>query len=320
LEHAGGENDHPATRAWYRLRSEAPPPTAVETLKSKGHSSVYRLHGVGPAGAPIIAKRSHRTTVMVERVVYEEILPTLPLPALHCYGGVEEEDGAGAWLFLEDAGGRPYLEERAGDRVLAAEWLGVMHAATSRLDLAARFPPVELDSYLGYLRLTRAHVEDHLARGGLHRQRRSVFERIIGHLDGLERRWRSVDALWSRMPRCLVHRDFISANVRVRGDAGGSTLYVMDWGRAGWGVPAKDIAGLDVDTYWCRVRGCWSEFGRATIQTMAALGDVLRYLDWMEATSQYLASPLSSWVEDSEGDLVLYEGLLARARVTAGLV
>src|SRR5262245_59646305 len=44
LEHMERENDHPATRAWRHLRPEASSPTVVETLKSKGHSLVYRLH------------------------------------------------------------------------------------------------------------------------------------------------------------------------------------------------------------------------------------------------------------------------------------
>src|SRR5207247_294523 len=119
-----------------------------------------------------------------------------------------------------------------------------------------------------------------------------------------------------RMPRCLVHRDFLGGNVRIRGEAGDSTLYVMDWGNAGWGVPAGDLAGLDVDMYWSRVRGAWSTFGRAIIQAMVELGDVLRYLDWMEGTSQYLGSAEDSWIED---DLAFYELRLARARVKAGL-
>jgi hypothetical protein len=283
-------------------------------------TSVYRLHGVGPAGTPIIAKRSYEDCIGVERIVYEEILPTLPLPALHCYGGVEEEDGAGSWIFLDDAGGRPYSEERAGDRALATGWLGIMHTATARDNLAVRFPPVGLDRYLGYIRLTRAHIEDHLARGGLYRQARSLFERILRQLDGLERSWCRIVAVWDEMPRCLMHGDFISSNVRVREGNNGPTLHVIDWGRAGWGVPAKDLAGLDFDAYWREVHGCWSHFGRETIQTMADVGDVLRYLDWMEGTSQYLASSSSSWVEELEGDLLLYEMLLQRATLKAALL
>jgi hypothetical protein len=37
---------------------------------------------------------------------------------------------------------------------LVVEWLDIMHAATARLDLAARTQPITLDSYLRYLRLT----------------------------------------------------------------------------------------------------------------------------------------------------------------------
>jgi len=274
---------------------------------------------MGSTGTSIVAKRSYSSSIRVERLVYEEILPTLSLSALRCYGSVEDEDGR-AWLFLEDAGGRPYSEDLPSDRVLAAKWLGAMHAATADRHLAATFPAVELDEYLDCLRLTRTYVLDHLARRDHDGGSGKGFQRILDHLDGLERCWCSIVTTWGQMPHCLVHRDFIRSNVRVRDGASGSTLHVIDWGRAAWGVPATDLAGLDFDAYWCEVRGRWSHFGRATIRTMANLGDVLRYLDWMEGTGQYLASSSNSEVVEMEADLLLYEGLLARARITAGLL
>jgi hypothetical protein len=60
---------------------------------------------VGPAGAAIIAKRSRQGPALVERTVYQEILPHLPVSGLRYYGCVEEPGGLFAWLLLEDAGG-----------------------------------------------------------------------------------------------------------------------------------------------------------------------------------------------------------------------
>jgi hypothetical protein len=316
---SGDEREgHVATRAWRRVRSKSPSPTAIETLKETVATSVYRLHGVGPAAAPIIAKRSYADCISVELSVYEQILPTTELPVLRCYGGVEQEDGG--WLFLEDVGGRPYSEDRVSDRALAARWLGVMHASTTDPDLAARFPAVGLDHYLDYLRLARSHVSAHLARGGLHRQSRAAFDRILEQLDALERCWSSLVGVWGELPRCLVHGDFISSNVHVRESESGPALHVIDWSRAGWGVPAKDVGGLDFDAYWYEVQHRWSRFGRDSIQTMANVGNVLRYLDWIEGTAEYLASSPDSWIEPLEADLLLYGELLERAILKAGLL
>ena len=87
------ERSHTAARAWRRLQPGGEPPRAIEALGATAQSSVYRLHGMGSTGTSIVAKRSYSSSIRVERVVYEEILPTLSLSALRCYGSVEDEDG-----------------------------------------------------------------------------------------------------------------------------------------------------------------------------------------------------------------------------------
>src|SRR5213593_2636923 len=78
--------DHRAVKAWRRVQPESFEPRNIEVLKlTKKKSAVYRLSGVGPNGAAVIAKRVRTHTATVERIVYETVLPRLPLPALSCY-------------------------------------------------------------------------------------------------------------------------------------------------------------------------------------------------------------------------------------------
>src|SRR2546426_8285305 len=74
--------EHPAVYAWSQLGPDRLEPDGVEVLKRKPKSSVYRLTGVGPDGSSIIAKRGRAETARVERMIYEEVLPRLPVPAL----------------------------------------------------------------------------------------------------------------------------------------------------------------------------------------------------------------------------------------------
>ncbi len=50
--------EHPAMQAWSRLHLEQVAPVHIESLKHKHKSAIYRLAGIGPAGANVIAKRS----------------------------------------------------------------------------------------------------------------------------------------------------------------------------------------------------------------------------------------------------------------------
>src|SRR5438093_2923016 len=83
--------DHRAVKAWCRIKPECFEPQSIEVLKLKTmKSAVYRITSAGSNGSTIIAKRCQAATASVERLVYEEFLPTLPLPALRCHGFVEE--------------------------------------------------------------------------------------------------------------------------------------------------------------------------------------------------------------------------------------
>ncbi|PYJ99271.1 MAG: hypothetical protein DME23_09995, partial [Verrucomicrobia bacterium] len=101
--------EHRAVRAWSQLQPDRVEPTRIEILKLKRtKSAVYRLHGIGPDGGAVIAKRCRVATAEVERMIYQECLPRVAAPVLRCYGFLKESEEDFCWLFLEDAVGELY--------------------------------------------------------------------------------------------------------------------------------------------------------------------------------------------------------------------
>ena len=102
----------PAARAWRRVAPEFRKPARITILKETRHSAVYRLHAAGPEGRSVVAKRCKPSAAAMERAIYEDILPTLPVPALRFYGLLQEDgesaDDQRCWLFIEDAGHEKY--------------------------------------------------------------------------------------------------------------------------------------------------------------------------------------------------------------------
>ena len=140
--------DHPAVRAWSALGPERVEPESMVVIKrwketrlfSACKSGVYLLAGVGRDGADVIAKRCPLHTGNVERLLYEEFLPQLPLPTLVYYGSVEESDGQSRWLFLEEAAGDSYSPLNPEHRALAARWLAAVQLAGQHLDWQRSLP------------------------------------------------------------------------------------------------------------------------------------------------------------------------------------
>src|SRR5262249_11817746 len=95
-----------AVKAWGELRPGRSRPGRVEVLHGRCDKAwkrtICRLVGSGPAGAAVIAKRCPRAQSVLERTLYEEVVPYLPVPTLRYYGCVEDPDGRSCWLFLED--------------------------------------------------------------------------------------------------------------------------------------------------------------------------------------------------------------------------
>jgi hypothetical protein len=314
--------EFPAVKAWSELRAEPVEPGRVEIrlLKRKSRSAIYRLAGVGPGGS-VIAKWCRPAVAAAERTIYVEVLPHLPVISLRCYGLVEEEDGRFCWLFVEDAGGQAYSPERDEQRVLAAQWLGLLHTSAARVAAAARLPDRGPGHYLGHLRSARAAILGNLTNGALSPEDRALLRAIISQCDALESRWDQVQGACDRMPRTLVHGDFVVKNVNVRPGPAGPAFLAFDWETAGWGVPVPDLVqkllldrvasvSPDIPAYWAMVRESWPHLAIEDIRRLAGLGSVFRLLAMIDWLSLHLAYP---WVSKPLASMRIYQAELARA-------
>jgi len=129
----GNPREHPAACAWRELGGRRAEPEGVEILTLKPKSAVFRLCGAGPKGASVIAKRCAGGGGSVERTIYEDVLPRLPLVRLEYHGFVTDDEAGHDWLFLGDAGEAPFLPNDPEHQRLAAEWLATRHGA-ARID------------------------------------------------------------------------------------------------------------------------------------------------------------------------------------------
>src|SRR2546425_10649959 len=132
--------EHRAVKAWNKIAATRFVPERIETLKLKSKSAVYRLTGTGNGHSSLIAKRCPAATASVERMIYEEFLPQLPVPTLRCHGFLPEAQGGCCWLFLEDAGAQTYSPANGEHRALAGRWLATVHRTTLPDGLQAALP------------------------------------------------------------------------------------------------------------------------------------------------------------------------------------
>ena len=135
----GKLEEHPAIKSWRVLQPRQIELQGIEILQEKKKSGVYRIAGVGIEGAAVIAKQCWYQTALIERTMYEAVLPHLPLPRLHYYGSVQS-DAEWGWLFVEDAGREEYSPQIEEHRLLAARWLGIMHTLQRALLLPLGCP------------------------------------------------------------------------------------------------------------------------------------------------------------------------------------
>jgi hypothetical protein len=320
--------EHPALRAWLELRAGGVEPegVAIRTVRCKPKSTVYRLAGVGAGGSDVIAKRCPPATARIEHAVYVEVLPRLPLTALHCYGLVEEEDGPFCWLFLEDAGEERYAPQSDDHRALAARWLGTLHTAAAHVGAAARLPDRGPGYYLEHLRSARETVRRNVTNPELATEDRELLARVRSSCDLLEARWGQVQRSCEDMPRTLVHGDAVAKNVRVRRSPAGLALLPLDWEMAGWGVPAPDLVqptagrhvpslSADIEAYWLVVRESWPHLRVQDLRRWADLGRLFRLLAMTSWVSGRLAYP---WVRKPVAELRLYHEQMAGALQAVG--
>ncbi len=313
--------EHPAVKAWNQLQAHPLEPDNIEIVKHKKKSAVYRLNGIGPHGEAVIAKRCREATANVERLIYEELLPRVPVSALRCYGFLKEPEGESCWLFLEDAGGELYMPQLAEHRALAGRWLGETHLTPVPPDLKARLPDRDLGHYLKLLRSSRATLLEHLAHNpALSDDDAAALRKVMTHCDVLESHWSEMEKICEVMPRTLVHGDFVIKNVRIQEGASGPALLVFDWELAGWGVPGTDLAQFvgrvaspDLSVYCSVLKREYPHLDVRDIQGVAACGNLLRLVDDIDWAISILEFGPHIFVDMPLATLRVYEPRLVTA-------
>lgn len=255
-------------------------------LASRSKPALYRLVFDEPGRPAVYAKRSPTSHLALERTVYQDILPHLPLTVPRCFGSCRESDGS-TWLFVEDVGdGRP-SNEAPEDRRLVAHWLGLLHRSGAGDPRAAQLPDAGPARYLGFLHAGRERVRSNLGNRALTDADRTILNGLLDQLDVVESRWPAIERACQGLPVTLVHGDFRPKNVRIRDAHPGSALYVLDWEMAGWGVPAADLASaigpamtvaIDPEAYREEMRERWPDLDDRALRRLAILGRIFQAL------------------------------------------
>ena len=269
---------HPATEAWRRLAGTASAPSGVEVLKETSKSSVYRLIGIG-----IIAKRAQALTARVERAIYQDILPGLPVSSLRFHGFLPDQDPNISWLFLEDSGGVACAFDNATQLVHASRWMAQLHLSAAKLAAPAALPARRFDDNLTEMHTARSTIRENLGNPALSAKDRAVLDTIVGLCDHVDSQRRRIAERCAGIPETLVHGDFHAKNVHLGGETDKPGLYVFDWEYAGWGLPAVDVAELDLEAYRGVAGGAW-----ASLEWLADLGRLIQAISAIAWASTHL--------------------------------
>jgi aminoglycoside phosphotransferase (APT) family kinase protein len=266
----------------------------VEPLKSllRPHhkSLIFRIHGIGPRGNPVIAKLCRSHTAQIEAVIYGEILPRLRVPSLEFFGSLPSSNQDVVWVFLEDVGQNRYCPDLDEDRHLMAEWMARVHTAAQGMPAIARLPERGALHYLSHLVSARSAIQSARAWDVLARTHRTLLDRLDARLEQLGDSWDELERLCQAMPHTLVHGDLRRKNARFRANGSRRDLFVFDWETSGRGVPGVDLTSSRVDIsacclqiYFSHVRVTWSALRFADLMAMSKVGRIFRLVasaDW----------------------------------------
>src|SRR5881628_516012 len=320
---------HPAVRAWQQLDPQRVVPDRITPAKFKPNKprpnlTVYRLEGVGIDGAAVIAKRCTREGGRIESIVYERVLPHVPLAGPHYYGTVEgPPDEDVCWLLIGEIEGEKYDMLRPDHRAAAARWLGILHTAARSAADQAGLPDAGPSRYRAAMRATRDLIRDQINNPAFSADDVAFLDGLVARFDELDEDWDRLARACTGLPPTLIHGDFNAKNLRVCTSAqgGGAEIGAFDWEEAGHAVPGIDLAQAvdpscriaaspDLATYHAVVRERWPNCDATDVERLATCGAVWRALAVISWDAQHLARP---WADAFLPNLRMYEAELTHA-------
>jgi phosphotransferase family enzyme len=285
-------HSHPAVEAWIKLDSGNPVPSRIIELcanEKQGKttkSSVFKLEGSLTEDIAVVAKRCSLETAHAEWLIYEKILPKLPMTTLRFFGYVENRGEH--WLFIEFAGGRPWVLSNPVYLDLSVKWLANMHYSSSQIQELLLVPKKCTDHYLSQQRHIELRARHAALVPGLNDAELRILDEIRYCLDQLRQRWPEITSFCRSMPVCLGHNDLVDKNIQVREEGESFAVLPFDWEMSGRGTPATDLYWVLADgtetirLYW----KYYSDFGErvalSEIIHLARIGVIFRNLDALE--------------------------------------
>lgn len=284
--------EHPGIVACEELGIRSFKSARVDLLK-RGvcESSVYRLQDEAGRAPPIIAKYCPAATCAVERRVYEEILSGGDVAVAPYYGCLAAKQDGYCWIFLGEVEGKRYSPRDVEHRRAAGYWFAALHSALRSFEEPVDFPRRGPAHYQGllesvYITLTDAQLERTCGRN-----ERAILDALRRQLDRMARGWSAIEAVCEGIPQSLVHGDFVTHNAYVRQLAAGPALIPIDWEKAGWGTPAEDLSGIDLDAYWSLLVPQTAGPGREHYARLARVGRKFRCLVFLEWALLEIGTP-----------------------------
>src|SRR5256884_198010 len=318
---------HPAVRAWQQLDPERVVPDRITPAKFKPNKprpnlTVYRLEGIGADGAAVIAKRCTREGGRIERIVYERILPHVPLAGPHYYGAVEgPPDEDVCWLLIGEIEGEKYDMLRPDHRAAAARWLGILHTEAQLAADQAGLPDGGPSRYRDQMRATRDLIRAQVDNPAFSAEDVAFLDVLVARFNELDEDWERLARACTGLPPTLIHGDFNAKNLRVQASPQGAQIGAFDWEDAGRAVPGIDLAQAvdpscrisaspDLTTYWAVVRERWPNSDQTDIERLATCGAVWRALAVITWDGHHLTRP---WADAFLPNLRMYEAELTHA-------
>jgi aminoglycoside phosphotransferase (APT) family kinase protein len=270
--------------AWEKLGVDCGSIISVECLKGRpqgswpsSHRVVCKLRFKG--GYSTIAKRCSGKKAWIEKVVYRSLLHGLESELVRTpryYGASRESRGTQWWIFTEELKGRPFSQDDADHRILAARWLATVHRHAGMKTPPTGFPDGCHVRARSRVAAVLGRLNDIASEPGHSEALWGVLNPLTRECERLEQEWTSIEERCGRFPHMLGHGDFVPKNLRICPGERGDSLGVFDWGSSGWGAPATDLVRVDLKRYGDALSVSASDSGR--LEALKNLGLLFRYI------------------------------------------